>query len=357
LDDVRQRRHRRLRRLVKGRVQVTLLATTATILLGGVVAGTGYTADNPVREPGTPLAHAVDSAGRLSAPPDDTSPAHGTAGPSGAATSTSSALPDPGAAGAASSPVTGRSAAAAPAPTGPAGGAGVSGPPGQGWRQVWGDEFDGTAVDSTKWVAGNGYRQQTTCHYPRNVSVSGGTAKLTVHLQKSDCGGDYSGSILWGTKKDIRYGYMEARIRYKLGPGMWGNFWTVGARKVNGKVRTIWPPEFDNGETTGNNPGRTLMAFHHSRKDGKVRAATTWVPLDTSTWHTYGVEFLPGQQVRQFIDGRLVHETHVKSPDVDQYIVLRMGGAAEPSWGGVPDATSEWPGIAEYDWVRVYQKG
>jgi hypothetical protein len=37
------------------------------------------------------------------------------------------------------------------------------------------------------------------------------------------------------------------------------------------------------------------------------------------------------------------------------YISMRAGAYYSSSWGGLPDSTTKYPGLAEYDWVKVWQ--
>jgi hypothetical protein len=166
-------------------------------------------------------------------------------------------------------------------------------PAGQAWALDWSDEFNDTAVDTTS---------------PYNERV---------------------------------YGYYEARIRYRMtGPGFWCNFWM---RATNGS-----PSEFDQ-EVTSDHPNEVWNEFHGAEDAG------VFVPANYNCqWHTYAYAWLPGQPVQFYIDGKMTH-TRGPAPTLAMYPRLRAGAYGAPLWGGVPDGTTEWPGVAEYDWFRAWK--
>lgn len=94
-------------------------------------------------------------------------------------------------------------------------------PPLAGLRLAWHEEFDGTALDSTKWTAYAGARRDAL-NDPRAVSVADGALTLGVFTE----GGVHSaGFIDTAGKFAATYGWYEARIRFLSAPGEWGAFW------------------------------------------------------------------------------------------------------------------------------------
>ena len=56
----------------------------------------------------------------------------------------------------------------------------------QGWTQVWSDEFDGTAVDSTKWrneVWTSPYNNEQQAYVPQQATVGDGMLTITATNQ------------------------------------------------------------------------------------------------------------------------------------------------------------------------------
>ncbi len=227
-------------------------------------------------------------------------------------------------------------------------------PQGQQWHLRWSDEFDGIAVDGTKWKINNLTRSEDpnkTWYLPQNVSVSDGTLKLQVK-QEAYNGVNFTGGMVesTGEYRRNRYGYYEARIKYDFsGPGFWANFWMCGVDR--------WPPEFDN-EIVTHQPGQLYLANHYRDSTARHRSTNTFVPLDYNQWHTYAVLWLPDQPVQFFVDGDLAFtaESPVENPPtIDMYVSLRAGAYYNSGWGGLPDSTTRYPGLVEYDYVRVYE--
>jgi beta-glucanase (GH16 family) len=224
------------------------------------------------------------------------------------------------------------------------------------WEPVWNDEFDGSALDLTRWKIYRWKRAadvNKTSYIVENVVVSEGTLKLYV---KEEVRGNanYTGGMLesTGPYQRSRYGYFEARIRYNFtGPGFWANFWMTGSDK--------WPPEFDNEVVTQrNHQNEIFQAHHYLDSAGTHVSSNAFIPLDYREWHVYGVKWLPCQPVEFYLDGQRTFTSAAtvdNPPVVDMDVVLRAGAYQTEKWGGLPDSTTQWPGVAEYDWVRVYR--
>ncbi len=155
---------------------------------------------------------------------------------------------------------------------------------------------------------------------------------------------------LTGNYRRNRYGYYEARIKYNfVGPGFWANFWMCGVDR--------WPPEFDN-EIVTHHPGAVYLANHFKDSAGVHKSDHQYASLDYNQWHTYGVLWLPGKPVQFYVDGKLSYTAtspYENPPSIDMYVSLRAGAYNSATWGGIPNSTTKYPGVAEYDYVHVYQ--
>lgn len=224
--------------------------------------------------------------------------------------------------------------------------------PPKNYKLVWRDEFKGTSVDTSKWTVVDNFKRENTCYNKENVVVADGTMKLLVKKEENDCKAVCTGGLLNSKYRDD-YFYIEAKLRYlSKGPGFWGNFWTCGW--ANGK--TSWPPEFDIAELTANHPGKIYQCYHY-RFEGmeKKREDSTWIDIDPTQYHVYGAERTADNKVNFYIDGKLTHACSVPAMDKMQFVIPRFGCFYDKRWGGLIDETTVFPGVAEYDYIRLYK--
>jgi beta-glucanase (GH16 family) len=237
----------------------------------------------------------------------------------------------------------------------------------QCYQLVWADEFNGTALDLTKWTVelpntspGNAELQQYTDR-PQNIQVGAGSLKI-IALQESFMGFNYtSGRINTKYQGDWLYGKMEARIKLPTAVGMWPAFWMLPTDNVYG----IWPKsgEMDIMELIGIQPNVTYGTIH-THNGNNVQTFGTWYTLPSGifsdSFHNFSMEWEPNR-VKIFLDGILYFDKTnmdlAPYPWVfDQRFHLILNLAVGGSWGGNPTASTIFPQTMEVDYVRVYQK-
>lgn len=111
-------------------------------------------------------------------------------------------------------------AQAPPPPPAPAPGDTPALPP-QGYVLTWQDEFDGTALDTSRWTAVTGPRRDAV-NTADAVSVKDGDLAVTTY---TDAGLHKTGFLTTDGKFETTYGYFEARIRFSDAGGEWCAFW------------------------------------------------------------------------------------------------------------------------------------
>jgi beta-glucanase (GH16 family) len=180
------------------------------------------------------------------------------------------------------------------------------------WTQVLVDDFDGTALDRTKWATiyrwgGRSLPQNNhqQCFLDRNVSVAGGLALLEARIEQSTCDGRTvpytSGIISAHPSMSQQYGYFETRAKVPRGNGFWSSFWSLPHPEPNGRVE-----EIDVFEILGKAPADANMNVHWQRTGPS--ASTTYVqcpacgPDFASSFHTLAVQWEPTEIV-WYIDG------------------------------------------------------
>lgn len=218
------------------------------------------------------------------------------------------------------------------------------------WRLVWSDEFDGAALDASKWRAEDAAlikNAELQYYSPEDVYLENGM--LVLRSQKRDLYGRHYSSGLVETKGKFsrQYGRFETRAKLPRGKGIWPAHWMLPADKS-------WPPEIDIVEMLGDEPNVVYTHFHwsafskHAYEGKRIKG-----PDFSADFHTFAVEWEP-REIRWYVDGQLVHSRTGQVPHKPFYLILNtaVGGI----WPGNPDATTEFPQYHLIDYVRVYEK-
>ncbi len=271
-----------------------------------------------------------------------------------------------------------------------------------GWKLVWSDEFDGTAIDRAKWDfdTGNGFYDYNANQWipgwgndelqfytrePENSFVEGGMLHLRA-IKESHLGSGYTSARLKTRKRDgsalfnKRYGRFEFRAKLPTGQGVWPALWMLPQSDTYG----TWPSsgEIDILEARGQEPGKILGTLHYGAQ---------WpVNLNTSVdfllpgkgtiaeFHVYALEWEPGA-MRWYVDDTLfatqtfwwsssqVENGRGKPPaneadlnpwpaPFDRPFYLVMNVAVGGRFLGNPDRSTKFPAEMIVDHVRVYDR-
>ena len=109
-------------------------------------------------------------------------------------------------------------AAAHPAVTVAPNPAGNPAPPLPGYHLAWREEFDGMALDMSRWTAYEGPRRDAT-NARDAVSVADGALTITTYTEDDE---HRSGFLDTAGKEQWTFGWFEARVRFASSPGEWG---------------------------------------------------------------------------------------------------------------------------------------
>ena len=250
-------------------------------------------------------------------------------------------------------------------------------PAGGRYTCTFGDEFDGTGFDMSKWMAqdtsfsgmtsGNKdcYRDSTDV-----ISVSDGAAHISARRTDAPftCRsplGDFTSQSIVGTVATRThfaqtYGRFEFRARFPDAtvPGVHSALWLYPADNTYGP----WPAsgEIDVAEWFSNTPTKVYPSAHYT---GEVPFQSSGFDCNVATphdFHTYAVDWTPSSMYF-FVDDKLCwqHSWSAQSPlpgsgpfDQPFYLVLTQVFGAETN--AVSAAT---PGVAttDVDWVRVFR--
>ncbi len=246
---------------------------------------------------------------------------------------------------------------------------------GQQWACTFDDEFDGTGLDTGKWVvqqtADGGYHSGQECDEddPANVSVSDGSLHLTAEQVASFlCPGDppyftqyTSGMVSTAQRFAQTDGLFEVRAKVSSATtqGLQSSFWLYPAQLTYGP----WPAsgEIDIAELFSEYPTLAIPFVHYNSAAGDPDDTNDHcVIADPSQFHTYAVQWTP-QALTFLYDGQtcLVDRWSAASPLVDPapfnepfYICLTQAlgiGTNQFLPGSTP-----LPATTSVDWVRVW---
>ncbi len=241
-------------------------------------------------------------------------------------------------------------------------------------RLVWSDEFNGRALDATKWrydTARNkaGWHNNEAQYYadtrPENLRLEDGRlvieARRETLSEAPDWGGQRytSARILTKGKVSWTHGFYEIRARLPCARGTWPAIWMlpdVGGWPDGGEIDIMehvgWRPTVVHGTLhTG--------LFTHSK--GTQRGAETTVPTACTAFHRYQLDWTP-TAITIGIDDRAFMRIRNNQPggrgawpfDAPFHLILNLAiGGDWAGQKGVDDAAL--PQRMEVDYVRVWQ--
>ena len=238
--------------------------------------------------------------------------------------------------------------------------AALAAPPGDGWNLKFGDDFNGSSLDDSKWSpcffwgtsegCTNGGAGDLQWFQSDEVSVQDGILRLSAHKRQSNGKQYTSGMVASHDKFSFQYGYVEFRAKVPKGNGYWPTLWLLSQNRN-------WPPELDVAEFVGSNTKNVHMTIHYNQ-GGHKNSSGWWGAeegMDFSKgYHTYGVEWGPDKIV-WYVDGvERRRYTGAGIPQEPMYVTATLAlGAA---WTVPPDGSTPFPGYLEIDHIKVWQR-
>jgi beta-glucanase (GH16 family) len=234
-----------------------------------------------------------------------------------------------------------------------------------GWRLIWHDEFDGTAINTQNWELldqQNSFNNEKQYYRPEQASVNQGNLRITATNERL-ANKQYRSARL-ESQQAFGPGRFEARIDLPTTQGMWPAFWLLPKSEQ-------WPTagEIDILENRGSQPTIVSSAYHWQKDPGpccdqhqfvfeEYTANNGGSPVNFHNgFHVYAVEW-DATQLRFYVDGTLhytVNET-TNRPIFETPMNIILNLAVGGTFGGDPDATTVFPQVMEVDYVRVWQR-
>ncbi len=283
------------------------------------------------------------------------------------------------------------------------GGSAAAQPTDGGWRLVWSDEFDGAAIDRSKWDfdvdcwgGGNNERQ---CYTDKRSNAAVADGKLVITARKESMTGPAfplsqrgdpekakaqatkgftSARLVTRGKAAWTYGKIEVRAKLPQGQGTWPAIWMLpednhyGTWAASGEIDILEAVNLGVRCDTcaGGIENRILGTLHFGGQwpANKHKGDETALPTPIDGFHIFGIVWEKGKIVWT-VDGK-PYATRVASEwsgsgssdpaapfDRPFHLILNLavgGGLAEDrGLKGVDE--SGYPKKMEIDWVRVWQ--
>lgn len=242
----------------------------------------------------------------------------------------------------------------------------------EGYELVWNDEFDGTALDASKWrheVQRPGWVNNELQNYVNGsydgipvTSVADGILTITCFKH---AGSIYSGRIYGSETKGWTYGIFEARIKLPKGKGTWPAFWMMPCNNDFGA--NPWPDcgEIDIMEEVGYNPNYTSSSIHcreYNHVKGTQKTAERLTSGAQDEFHVYRLEWTKDYITTYVDDHRLLHFANDGRGNIGTwpfnrpfYVILNLAWGG--NWGGAQGVDeSVLPATMQVDYVRVFQE-
>ncbi len=195
-----------------------------------------------------------------------------------------------------------------------------SSPEGKKWVLVWGDEFNGTKIDDSKWEISGDFPRKKGYWAKENAYVDG-RGHLILRT-KNDGGRFTSGAINSAGKFEQRFGFWAIRCKFPKQEGHWPSFWLYSQSVKNVEEEGRDGTEIDVMEK----PLRTDAIQHNLHWNGYKQAHRSAgkevaIPGLSRGVHIFAVQWKPSEYIF-YVDGKETWRTNAGGvSQVPQYIL------------------------------------
>ncbi len=240
----------------------------------------------------------------------------------------------------------------------------------EGWKLVWGDEFEGSEINKNWWTheignGNNGWGNNELQYYTdaiENSKVENGN--LIIEARDDSWNGHEFTSARMVTKDKNSFGYSRIDIRAKLpfGQGIWPAIWMLG----DNIDQVSWPAcgEIDIMEMIGNHPSTSHATVHFGNDSSSHKySGDSYIisnEIFNDRFHVFSV-IKEANIMWFFVDDILIYEfssndTQGMSYPFNQDFFLILNVAIGGNWPGNPDGTTQFPQQMIVDYIRVFEK-
>ncbi len=232
---------------------------------------------------------------------------------------------------------------------------------------VWGEEFDGSALDGDSWnfelgdgcpnLCGWGNNELQT-YTEANTTIASGKMVITAALNAGPP--TYTSSRLTTQdKKEFKFGRIDIRAKLPQGQGIWPALWMLGANiDIVG-----WPTcgEIDIMEAVGHEAFRVHGTAHYNNNGHNFSGAPYSIDVSetfadkyhvfTILWQEGSIQWFVDYQPFYTISASLTGPSYPFNSSFFFIANVAVGG----DWPGSPDGTTVFPQVLDVDYIRVFQ--
>ena len=229
---------------------------------------------------------------------------------------------------------------------------------GEEYSLTFEDEFEGNALDRTKWAPCPEWkRQDLNCFWENDMIAVNGDGLLTVTADYKD-GNYYMGAIRSKGLFTQTYGYFEVKCTLNTVPGYWTAFWLMGetVEKVDGSG--VDGTEIDIMESAyfGTAINHALHWDGYGKDHKSIGSQTKNSDVYDGGFHTFSLLWTEEEYIF-YIDGKETWRTKAeKAGGVCQAPLYMKFTSETGSWTASKLDTSKFPTSVYVDYVKVYEK-
>lgn len=223
------------------------------------------------------------------------------------------------------------------------------------FRLTFEDNFEGDALDLTKWSYGPEQRRQNVGGWWQDSETSVHDGNLWMRARIREDGVPVSGAIRSKGKFEQARGYFECRMMFPKTTGFWGAFWMMcgDVGRVDGSaVSGVELDIIETGECARRGVNHAIHWDGYGKDHKSAVHILPNVPELYDGWHTYAMLWTEDAYAF-FIDGRETWRT------AEPGICTRPGYlklSTEFGTWAAPIIPEELPDFCRVDWVRVWEE-
>jgi len=239
-----------------------------------------------------------------------------------------------------------------------------------GWKLAFSDEFDGDALDWSRWYVPNWQGAERR----KYAFVEEGKLHVRCDWNENHTSLD---TCALHSRRSFGFGYFEARVRFTKNSGWWAAFWLYGLSNSNPMVDGCEIDIFEDYYTRSDKPegphrglldhnlhvylGSTLKSWNYQ----------SWLPGSLDDFHVIGCKYTPFE-ISYYVDGRLMriaerpNHSDYETVTFDAFThcfatrpleVIFSGNVMRPTntWGKKDTTGFVFPEDFLVDWVRVWE--